>query len=422
MTPEDFRRIGHELIDRIADFRAGIAERPVMAQVSPGDLRRALPAQAPETPEPFESIFRDLDALILPGISHFQSPRFFGYFPANSELSSVLGDYLSTGLGALGLSWQAAPALAELEETVTDWMRQLLGLSDGWSGVIQDTASTSTLLALLCARERASDYSLARGGLQGAQKPLVVYVSAHAHSSVDKAALLAGFGRDNIRLVESDAAFAMRPEALEAAIVADLAPQMVSVNKKVPVNNVAELIAYAKANAGKIDYAVDATTGAGVISGRLLNRRGEMKMSEVSYKSAPQMAQDVAAGQVPVLVSSIAASKVFLDSGDIRPLAVFSSRRFPGLPNLPIVAVSLPGVMLDGFFVIVAPAGTPADIVERFNKAVAQFLKTPEAPQRLNAMGLATSGAGTPASTAEFIRVEQKRWRDLAVELAIEAQ
>ena len=223
MTPEDFRRIGHELIDRIADFRAGIAERPVMAQVSPGDLRRALPAQAPETPEPFESIFRDLDALILPGISHFQSPRFFGYFPANSELSSVLGDYLSTGLGALGLSWQAAPALAELEETVTDWMRQLLGLSDGWSGVIQDTASTSTLLALLCARERASDYSLARGGLQGAQKPLVVYVSAHAHSSVDKAALLAGFGRDNIRLVESDAAFAMRPEALEAAIVADLA-------------------------------------------------------------------------------------------------------------------------------------------------------------------------------------------------------
>ncbi len=206
------------------------------------------------------------------------------------------------------------------------------------------------------------------------------------------------------------------------AIVADLAPQMVSVNKKVPVNTVADLIAHAKANAGKIDYAVDATTGAGVISGRLLNRRADMNMAEVSYKSAPQMAQDVAAGQVPVLISSIAASQVFVDSGDIRPLAVFSSRRFPGLPNLPIVGETVPGVMLDGFFVIVAPAGTPADMVERFNKAVAQFLNTPEAPQRLNALGLASSGAGTPASTAEFIRVEQKRWRDLAVELNIERQ
>jgi len=138
-------------------------------------------------------------------------------------LSSVLGDYLSTGLGALGLTWQAAPALTELEEVVTDWMRQLVGLPDAFSGVIQDTASTSTLVALICARERASDFSLGRGGLAGLDAPLVVYGSAHAHSSVDKAALLAGFGRDHVRHVETDAAYAIRPDALEAAIRADRA-------------------------------------------------------------------------------------------------------------------------------------------------------------------------------------------------------
>ncbi len=223
MTPEEFRRHGHELIDRIADYRATVAERPVMAQVAPGAIRAALPKAAPAAPEPFADIFRDLDALILPGLSHFNHPEFFGYFPANSELSSVLGDYLSTGLGALGLSWQAAPALTELEEVVTDWMRQLVGLPESFSGVIQDTASTSTLVALICARERASDFSLARGGLAGLDAPLIVYGSAHAHSSVDKAALLAGFGRDNLRHIKTDAAYAIRPQALDAAICADLA-------------------------------------------------------------------------------------------------------------------------------------------------------------------------------------------------------
>jgi len=135
----------------------------------------------------------------------------------------VLGDFLSTGLGVLGLSWQSSPALSELEETTLDWLRQLLGLSGQWSGVIQDTASTSTLVALICARERASDYALVRGGLQAQAKPLIVYVSAHAHSSVDKAALLAGFGRDNIRLIPTDAQFALQPDALRAAIEQDLA-------------------------------------------------------------------------------------------------------------------------------------------------------------------------------------------------------
>ena len=222
MTPEEFRRHGHALIDRIADFRASVGERPVMTQVRPGAVKSALPKSAPEQPEPFENVFADLDSLIVPGLSHFNHPEFFGYFPANSELSSVLGDYLSTGLGSLGLSWQAAPALTELEEVVCDWMRQLLGLPETFSGVIQDTASTSSLIAMICAREKASDFSLARGGLAGLDKPLVVYNSAHANSSVDKGILLAGFGRDNLRHIETDADHAMRPDAMEAAIRADL--------------------------------------------------------------------------------------------------------------------------------------------------------------------------------------------------------
>ena len=222
MTPEEFRTQGHTLIDWVADFRAGIGQRPVMAQVQPGEVKAQLPATPPQQPEPFERIFADLDAIIVPGLSHFQHPRFFGYFPANSMLASMLGDYLSTGLGALGLSWQSAPALTELEEVMTDWMRQMIGLSDAWSGVIQDTASTTTLLALLCARERITNYGLARGGLQAEDKPLVVYVSKYSHSSVDKAALLAGFGRANVRVVGVDENFALDVTALEAAIQQDL--------------------------------------------------------------------------------------------------------------------------------------------------------------------------------------------------------
>src|SRR5580658_1596275 len=129
-----------------------------MARTAPGDIRALLPAVAPEQAEPFEAILKDLDTIILPGISHWQNPNFFGYFPSNGMLASVLGDYVSTGLGALGLSWQASPALTEVEEVMTDWMRQMTGLSDAWSGVIQDTASTSTLVALICARERLTDY------------------------------------------------------------------------------------------------------------------------------------------------------------------------------------------------------------------------------------------------------------------------
>ena len=223
MDIEEFRAQAHALVDWIADFRAGIAARPVQAQVRPGDVLAQLPADPPDEPQPFDDVMRDLDAIIAPGLSHFQHPSFFGYFPANSMPSSVLGDFMSTGLGALGLSWQSAPALAELEERMTDWMRRMLGLSDDWQGAIQDTASTCTLLALLCARERATDFGMVRGGLQSEAQPLVIYVSKYAHSSVDKAALLAGFGRTNVRVIDVDESFALRPDALEAAIAADLA-------------------------------------------------------------------------------------------------------------------------------------------------------------------------------------------------------
>jgi len=223
MTPEEFRRIGHRLIDWVADYRAGIAGRPVMASAEPGTVRAQLPAAPPERPETIDSVLADLERIIVPGLSHWQHPHFYGYFPSNGELSSVLGDYLSTGLGVLGLSWQSSPALTELEEVVTDWVRQMVALSGAWSGVIQDTASTSTLVALVCARERSSRYSLARGGMQAESKPLVVYVSDQSHSSVEKAALLAGFGRANVRRIASDDGFAMRTDALAAAIDADLA-------------------------------------------------------------------------------------------------------------------------------------------------------------------------------------------------------
>ena len=226
MTPEEFRQVGHQLIDWIADYRAALSragELPVMSQVAPGAIRAQLPATPPEEGEPFAAILGDVDRLILPGISHWQHPRFFAYFPGNASLASVLGDLLSSGLGALGLSWQSSPALTELEETVTDWMRQMLGLSTAWSGVIQDSASTATLVALLTARERATDHGQARGGLQAEARPLVVYSSTQGHSSVEKAALLAGFGRENVRAIATDERHALRVDALERAIEQDLA-------------------------------------------------------------------------------------------------------------------------------------------------------------------------------------------------------
>jgi len=222
MDPSEFRARGHQLIDWIADYRERVAERPVMAQTAPGDIKRQLPASPPEAPEPFDDVLRDLDRVVMPGLTHWAHPGFYGYFPCNGDLASVLGDFASTGLGVLGLAWQSSPALTEIEEVATDWLRQMLGLSEAWSGVIQDTASTSTLVALLCAREKTTGYSMARGGLQAESSPLVVYTSAHSHSSVEKAALLAGFGRENVRAVAHDANWAMLPEALASAVQSDL--------------------------------------------------------------------------------------------------------------------------------------------------------------------------------------------------------
>ncbi|MFM8272967.1 MAG: pyridoxal phosphate-dependent decarboxylase family protein [Gemmata sp.] len=236
MTADEFRAYGHKVIDLIADYRAGVAARPVREPSTPGAVRAQLPSEPPTEGEPFAAVLSDLTTILMPNMLHWQHPRFFGYFPSNADLASVLGDFLSTGLGQLGLNWQSSPALTELEQLACDWMRRMVGLSDAWSGVIQDTASTATLLGLLCARERTTNFSLGRGGLQAEPSPLVVYVSTQSHSSVDKAALLAGFGRENVRAVPVDGTFAMRADALESAVSEDLA-------------------------AGKVPCAVVATTG-----------------------------------------------------------------------------------------------------------------------------------------------------------------
>ncbi|MEZ5095930.1 MAG: pyridoxal-dependent decarboxylase [Nocardioides sp.] len=223
MTPEEFRTAGHALVDWIADHRTRIPQLPVQATVAPGEVAGGLAAHAPERPEPFGDVLDDLERVVVPGVTQTQHPGFYGWFPSNASLASVLGDLASSGLGALGITWQSAPALTEVEQVVTDWMRELTGLSPAWTGAIHDTASTACLVALLAARERATDFGEARGGLQAEPEPLVVYTSPHAHSSVTKAALLAGFGRDNLRLVDVDpVTYAIRPEALAEAMAADV--------------------------------------------------------------------------------------------------------------------------------------------------------------------------------------------------------
>lgn len=224
MTPEEFREAGHRLIDWIADFRSGLEDRPVLAQVEPGEIRSRFEPDPPETTIGFDELLAELDLEILPGVTQVQHPMHFGWFPANASLSSVLGDIASSGIGSLGISWESSPALTEVEEVACNWMRALVGLSPAWVGTIHDTASTSCLVALLIARERATDMAQNRGGTQGVEAPLVVYSTSESHSSVAKAALLAGFGWDNIHQVETDPVTrAMSPESLDATMAADRA-------------------------------------------------------------------------------------------------------------------------------------------------------------------------------------------------------
>ena len=223
MDPSEFRRLGHELVDWVADYREHIAEYPVMSRVEPGEIEALLPAAPPLRAEGLAGIEADLERIVLPGITHWNHPGWFAYFPSNTDLSSVLADLVAAGLGPQCMSWQTSPAATEVENVVIDWLRQMLGLSAAFSGVIHDSASTATFCALLCARERTTDFGQNRGGLQAEQAPLVVYASDQAHSSVPKAALLAGFGAEHLRLIQTDEAHALRLDLLDAAIRADLA-------------------------------------------------------------------------------------------------------------------------------------------------------------------------------------------------------
>lgn len=227
MDGNEFRRLGHLLVDWVADYRERMGELPVMSQVKPGQIKAQLPKEPPVHGEPLERALPDLERVVLPGITHWNHPRFFAYFPSNTSYASILADLVAAGLGAQGMSWQTSPAATEVEEVVMGWLRQMIGLPESFTGVIHDTASTATLTALLCARERTTGFAQNRGGLQQEHSALVVYGSDQAHSSVDKAALLAGFGKENLRAIPTEPdgprCGSMSVEALEKAIQADLA-------------------------------------------------------------------------------------------------------------------------------------------------------------------------------------------------------
>jgi aromatic-L-amino-acid decarboxylase len=223
MNADEFRRLGHQLVDWVADYREGLEARPVMSPARPGEIRARFAAGPPAHGGRLAEGIAALDANVLPGITHWNHPSFFAYFPSNSSYASVLADLVISGLGVQGMSWQTSPAATEVEEVMMDWLRQMVGLSAAWTGVIHDTASTATLCALLCARERSSGFSQNGPGLQAGAAPLVVYASEEGHSSIEKAALLAGFGKAHLRLIPTDADHALRVDALEAAIAADLA-------------------------------------------------------------------------------------------------------------------------------------------------------------------------------------------------------
>jgi aromatic-L-amino-acid decarboxylase len=222
MHHEEFRRHGHAFVDWMADYMGGVEQYPVRAQVRPGDIAARLPDAAPETGEDMDRIFADFADIVMPGMTHWQHPSFFAYFPANSSPPSVLAEMLTATLGAQCMLWQTSPAATEMETRVLDWLRRMIGLPDGFDGVIQDSASSATLCALLTAREQATDGAANENGLAGGPK-MAVYVSEETHSSVEKDARVAGFGRRALRKIATDDDLAMDAAALEKAIAEDLA-------------------------------------------------------------------------------------------------------------------------------------------------------------------------------------------------------
>jgi aromatic-L-amino-acid decarboxylase len=221
MEIEEFRKHAHQMVDWMADYMGNVDGYPVRAQTAPGDVSATLPVGPPATSETIDAIMADFETDILPGITHWQHPRFFAYFPANGSPPSVLAEMLTAAIGAQCMLWQTSPAATEMETRVTDWLRQMIGLPEGLHGVIQDSASSAILCAILTARERITDWRVNESGMTGSP-PIVVYTSDQTHSATEKGAKVAGLGRENVRLIETDPlTFAMKPAALEAAIQAD---------------------------------------------------------------------------------------------------------------------------------------------------------------------------------------------------------
>jgi len=218
VNKETFRHFGYKFVDWVADYMTEVSKFPVVSKVKPGEIKAKLAPEPPLQSESVEKIFSDFKTIILPGITHWQHPSWFAYFPANASPASVLAELLTAGIAAQCMIWQTSPSAAELEEVVLEWLRQMLGLPEGLAGVIQDTASTATLVALLTAREKFTDFESNEKGLR---KTLVVYASEEVHSSIEKGVKIAGYGRENLRLIPTDNAFALIPSKLEEAVVED---------------------------------------------------------------------------------------------------------------------------------------------------------------------------------------------------------
>jgi aromatic-L-amino-acid decarboxylase len=220
MKSSEFRTHAHELVDWMADYLETVDSYPVRSAVAPRSIIRQIPSTPPEEAEPFDALFRDFKSVILPGITHWQSPAFFGYFPANSSPPSVLAEMLTATLGAQCMSWVTSPAATELEERMMEWLRIMTGLPAEFTGVIQDTASTATLCSILTAREVASGYAVNQMGFPPSMR-FTCYASAEAHSSIEKGIKIAGLGRESLRTIPVDREFAMVPGALEKAMEED---------------------------------------------------------------------------------------------------------------------------------------------------------------------------------------------------------